>query len=220
MNNYSYKKNNAGNVIETWQHIHHPNELQVGEWIFYTCDRYFGRIISNQPQVCILIEHFRDNTVAYEAKIKSLDKLLRPINNIYIDWQIAENFSSTYTSLEKAFRIWKKIECYILDTPKGSRKEITPAFFFTSGRIFGKWSSTGYLNHSELESLKKQQFCAAIAQWVPLEEILEYETDETLIYIDRLQDLSYEEACRDSKISTCNWLAVKSGHFIKTSEKK
>ncbi|WP_372364474.1 hypothetical protein [Candidatus Uabimicrobium sp. HlEnr_7] len=214
MNNYFYKKNNAGDVIETWQYIHNINELQIGEWIFYACDRYFGRVISNQSQVQIHIEHFRDNTVAYQAKIKSLDKLLRPINNIYIDWQIAENFNDAYKALEKAFRIWKKIESYILDTSKENREKITPPVFFTNGRIFGKWSSTGYLNHEDLESLRKQRFCEAIAQWIPLEKVIDYETDETLIYIDRLQAISYEEACSDSKINICNWLAVKSGHFI------
>ncbi|BBM87479.1 hypothetical protein [Candidatus Uabimicrobium amorphum] len=216
MVDYVYKENAANEIVETWQRIESYEQIHIGEYLYYVSDNYFGEVVGCDGQeVRLKIQNFRINTVAYEAKIHTLTELLRPIENIYIDGQIQQLFPEIHCGLEKCFRIWKKIESYILDTPKEDRGKITPELFASIGRIFGKWSGKGFLNKSDIEELQQKQFLTTISQWIPLDKVVDNEPHETLEYIDKLLVLPYEKARETTSINLKDWLALRSGFFVK-----
>ena len=212
MTNYHYKKNPQGETVETWECISDATELCVGEWLFYCDDRYFGRVTSITP-LRLKIQNFRVDNAAYEAHISSYDKVLRPIENILIDEQIAQDFPQLYQSLEKSFRIWKKIESYILDAPKEDRQSLTPEIFLQGGYAFGKWSSQGYLNRHDIAFLEHQQFCSLVAKCISQQQAIDNESDEMLEEMDRLLMMKYAEACTEGIVR--KWLIAQSGFFFK-----
>ena len=211
-----HHRNSQSEIVETWQPITSFDQVHVGEYLYYVSDNYFGKVIDvDHAQVRLNIQHFRIDTVSYEAKICNLQELLRPIKNIYIDEQIHEEFPDIYHGLEKSFRVWKKIESYILNTPRENRGKITPEPFASTGRIFGKWSAKGYLNKSEIEELQQKQFVKMISRYVSLDKIVDEEPDQTLEYIDNLLALPYEKVQQNPDVDIKDWLVIHSGFFVK-----
>lgn len=216
MTEYLHHKNSQNEIVETWQQITSYEQIDIGEYLYYVSDDYFGKVVAvDHQEVRLNIQHFRIDTVSYEAKIRNLKELLRPVQSIYIDGQIQKEFPEIYHGLEKSFRIWKKIESYILNTPRESRSKITPELFVSIGRIFGKWSAKGYLNKSDIEELQQKQFTEMISRYVSLDKIVDDEPDQILEYIDNLLALPYEKARQNPDVNIQDWLVIHSGFFVK-----
>ena len=89
MPEYLHHKNSQNETVETWQQITSYEQIDIGEYLYYVSDDYFGNVVAvDHEEVRLNIQHFRIDTVSYEAKIRNLKELLRPVQSIYIDGQI------------------------------------------------------------------------------------------------------------------------------------
>ena len=207
----------CGESIETWGQFESWEELEIEEWLFYKDDSYFGKVTALEENCIFLnMQHFRVTNASYIAQVRSLEKVLRPQKWIWTDPQIQEHFPQIYQALEKAFRIWRKIEEYILNVPKNQRNTITPMIFQEIGSAFGNWSAHGYINEHQLQHLQKMDIVALMSNVRPLDELVEDDSisEEILEQIDILRSLPYEEAKKQSHF--CKWLVIQSGFFSAT----
>ncbi len=212
-------RDDQGNVCEKWIQLENWNEIAVGEWLFYTDDSYFGRVTdAEKGKITLCIKNFRVENASYQANVRCLSKVMRPKKWIFIDPDIEQKFPQLYKSLEKCFRIWRKIEPVVMNFPQEKREQVTPKIFTQMGNAFGYWMARGYMQQRQIDNLKQIDIVAQISKWKPLEYWANDEKIEESILnqIDALQNLQWnivKQQLDNKNFDFREWLMVQTGFY-------
>lgn len=215
--NFFYKYDSDENAIEKWKKVISAENISLGQWLFYVDDHYFGKVLHKESnRIDLHIQNFRVMNAAYVARISIFEKLISPEKWIWIDPDIQQYFPKIYIALEKCFRIWCKIEPYILSFKKEERIDITPTLFNKIGSIFANWSARGYINDSQLNFLNEIKFIEQVHNWQELSVWANDDniTDEFLDKIDVFTQMSFsvaKEKYKKEQFDFKLWLIIKSG---------
>lgn len=209
---------------KNWPAIN-PSKIQVGNWLFYLSDMYFGQVKSHNSQtIQIQVTNFRVDDAKYTLDLPSTkwQTLRQKPGNVLVDPDIPSNYPALHKSLKKSFQIWRKLDTLVLEAKqKHPFPECVPSPFLEMGKSFGKWAASGYMWQDELEKLQRNGFMQTIKEWRPLREISEDEEfPEALLEVcDNIASLSLEEA-KNKKIKIADYLTIRGGYFVDNPENR
>ncbi len=221
---YSYEAQN-------WPKVESLSLLEIGQWIFYLDDMYFGKIIHlkkeelKKEELTLRVENFRRPGSYYKASfsLSRGQKLRQKPENVLVDPEIKALHPKLHLDLEKFFQIWQKLDGYTLEAKfqKHSPEDIFPVSLQPFMPAFGKWAASGYMTKKDIDFLQEKEFSSVIQFWRSLESMaLDEDIPEKLIFtLDYLRSLRGNEGA-DLPIHYSEWLALQAGFFFDHPEKR